>query len=129
MHVINYDMPSTDHGGIHEYVHRIGRTARIGNVGMATSFYNDRNEDIAGALVKLLLETKQEIPEFLGSYKPDNVEKLEFDDDTDDEDESGAAGGDAWGPPTPQANGHADGEAAPGWGGDDATAGGNDGWN
>ena len=129
MHVINYDMPSTDHGGIHEYVHRIGRTARIGNVGMATSFYNDRNEDIADALVKLLLETQQEIPEFLDGFKPDNVEELQFDDDTDDEGEGGAAGGDAWGAPTPQANGHSNSEAASGWGGEDATAGGNDGWN
>lgn len=25
MHVINYDLPSADHGGISEYVHRIGR--------------------------------------------------------------------------------------------------------
>jgi ATP-dependent RNA helicase DDX3X len=24
MHVINYDLPSMDHGGIEEYVHRIG---------------------------------------------------------------------------------------------------------
>jgi hypothetical protein len=24
MHVINYDLPSTDHSGINEYVHRIG---------------------------------------------------------------------------------------------------------
>jgi hypothetical protein len=24
MHVINYDLPSKDHGGINEYVHRIG---------------------------------------------------------------------------------------------------------
>lgn len=129
MHVINYDMPSTDHGGIHEYVHRIGRTARIGNVGMATSFYNDRNEDIADALVKLLLETQQEIPEFLDGFKPDNVEELEFNDDTDDEGEGGATGGDAWGAPTPQANGHSKDEAASGWGNEDATAGGSDGWN
>ena len=129
MHVINYDMPSTDHGGIHEYVHRIGRTARIGNVGMATSFYNDRNEDIGDALVKLLLETRQEIPEFLDGFKPDNVEELEFDDDTDEEGEGGAAGGDAWGAPAAQANGNSNGEAVSGWGGDDATAGGNDGWN
>ena len=129
MHVINYDMPSTDHGGIHEYVHRIGRTARIGNVGMATSFYNDRNEDIGEALVKLLLETQQEVPEFLDNYKPDNVEELEFNDDTDDEGEGGAAGGDAWGTPTPQENGHSNGEAASGWGAGDTTAGGNDGWN
>ena len=129
MHVINYDMPSSDHGGIHEYVHRIGRTARIGNVGMATSFYNDRNEDIADGLVKLLLETKQEIPEFLDSYKPDNVEDLQFDDDTDDEAEGGAADGDAWGAPTPKGNDHTNGEAASAWGAEDATAGNNDGWN
>lgn len=25
MHVINYDLPSIDHGGIDEYIHRIGR--------------------------------------------------------------------------------------------------------
>ena len=127
MHIINYDMPSFDHGGIHEYVHRIGRTARIGNVGMATSFYNDRNEDIADALVKLLLETKQEIPDFLDNYKPDNVEDLQFDDDTDEEGEGGAGDGDAWGAPAPKGNGQ--GEAASGWGADDTTAENNDGWN
>lgn len=34
-HVINFDLPKdTD-----EYVHRIGRTGRVGNVGKATSFY------------------------------------------------------------------------------------------
>ena len=85
MHVINYDMPNADYGGIHEYVHRIGRTARIGNEGMATSFYNDKNEDIAEALTKLLVETRQEIPDFLESYKPENEGELKFDDDTDDE--------------------------------------------
>ena len=97
MHVINYDLPSGDHGGIQEYVHRIGRTARIGNVGLATSFYNERNEDIADDLVRILLETKQEVPDFLESYKPEDTENLEFNDDTDDEGETGSNGGDAWG--------------------------------
>lgn len=99
MHIINYDMPSATYGGIQEYVHRIGRTARIGNVGLATSFYNDRNEDIAEDLVRLLLETKQEIPDFLESYKPEDIENLQFDDDTDDEGEAGgdAGGGEGWG--------------------------------
>lgn len=27
MHVINYDLPSVEHGGIDEYVHRIGMSA------------------------------------------------------------------------------------------------------
>ena len=34
VHVINYDLPNT----IEEYVHRIGRTGRVGNAGKATSF-------------------------------------------------------------------------------------------
>jgi ATP-dependent RNA helicase DDX3X len=127
MHVINYDMPNSDYGGIHEYVHRIGRTARIGNVGMATSFYNDKNEDIAEALTKLLLETQQEVPDFLDGYKPENVEDLQFDDDTDNEGEDTEAGGDAWGIPASKANGGLKGEAVGGWGTDAAAA--DDGWN
>lgn len=35
-HVINYDLPED----IDEYVHRIGRTGRIGNQGRATSFFD-----------------------------------------------------------------------------------------
>ena len=36
-HVINYDMPQQ----IEEYVHRIGRTGRIGNQGRATAFLKE----------------------------------------------------------------------------------------
>lgn len=43
MHVVNYDLPDD----IDEYVHRIGRTGRVGNRGLATSFYNSGNETIA----------------------------------------------------------------------------------
>lgn len=90
MHVVNYDLPSSDHGGIQEYVHRIGRTARIGNVGLATSFYNERNEDIAAALVRILLETSQTVPDFLDAYKPEDETKIDWDDDTDNEGEEEA---------------------------------------
>lgn len=93
-HVINYDLPSTMHDGITEYVHRIGRTARIGNEGKATSFYNDRNEDLAPKLVKLLLESKQEVPDFLESHKPENPENIDWHDGTDEESEAGDFGGD-----------------------------------
>ena len=92
MHVINYDMPGSDYGGIDEYVHRIGRTARIGHTGRATSFYNDRNEDMAEKLVKLLVENEQEVPHFLEGYKPAENEPLRFDDDTDEEEGEGAGG-------------------------------------
>ncbi|OSS46185.1 hypothetical protein B5807_08017 [Epicoccum nigrum] len=92
-HVINYDLPSTQYDGITEYVHRIGRTARIGNEGKATSFYNERNEDIAEDLVKILLESKQEVPDFLEQYKPADPDTIEWRDGTDDESEDGLVTG------------------------------------
>ena len=95
MHIVNYDLPTTDYGGINEYVHRIGRTARIGNTGVATSFYNEKNEDIAESLVKLLMETNQEVPDFLEQYKPAEGEELNFDDDTSSEDEEDDDAGNA----------------------------------
>ncbi|XP_055695064.1 ATP-dependent RNA helicase bel isoform X2 [Lutzomyia longipalpis] len=60
-HVINFDLPSD----VEEYVHRIGRTGRMGNLGVATSFFNDKNRNICADLVELLVETKQDVPDFL----------------------------------------------------------------
>lgn len=94
-HIINYDLPSTMYGGISEYTHRIGRTARIGNKGLATSFYNDRNEDIAQDLVNVLVECDQTIPEFLEHLKPEDGAVPAFDDNSDDEAEAGEEA--AWG--------------------------------
>ncbi len=64
-HVVNYDMPKS----VDEYVHRIGRTGRVGNIGKATSFF-DQNEDsgIAGELVAILAGSQQEVPSFLQGY-------------------------------------------------------------
>ncbi|KAL9013290.1 MAG: hypothetical protein Q9173_002001 [Seirophora scorigena] len=88
LHIINYDFPDD----INEYVHRIGRTARIGNVGLSTSLYNEKNEGIAEDLVKLLMEANQEIPDFLEAFKPSEGE-LDFQDDSGAEEEENAAGG------------------------------------
>ncbi|XP_076440930.1 ATP-dependent RNA helicase DDX4-like [Babylonia areolata] len=64
-HVINYDMPSD----IDEYVHRIGRTGRCGNLGKATSFYNHQTDSsLLGHLVRILAEAKQEVPDWLSDY-------------------------------------------------------------
>jgi len=38
--VVNFDLPKT----IEEYVHRIGRTGRLGNSGRAVSFYDPDND-------------------------------------------------------------------------------------
>ncbi|KAH7078513.1 P-loop containing nucleoside triphosphate hydrolase protein [Paraphoma chrysanthemicola] len=92
-HVVNYDLPSTQHDGITEYIHRIGRTARIGNEGKATSFYNDRNEDIGEDLCKILIESKQEIPDFLEQFKPEDPTQIDWHDGTDDESDDGLGGG------------------------------------
>ncbi|CAF1008863.1 unnamed protein product [Adineta steineri] len=60
-HVINFDLP-TD---IDEYVHRIGRTGRAGMLGQATSFFNEKNRNIATDLLDILSESHQEVPEWL----------------------------------------------------------------
>ncbi|KAK6856864.1 ATP-dependent RNA helicase DED1 [Apiospora arundinis] len=133
-HVINYDLPSVDHGGITEYTHRIGRTGRIGNRGTAISFYTERDEPLAQLLTFTLLETKQEVPDFLQQYVPENYEAgagandLKFEDDSDeieDEPAGGSGGGDdgAWG-----AADDAPGGDSWGGGGDSSTAGGDSAW-
>ncbi|XP_060064013.1 ATP-dependent RNA helicase DDX3X-like isoform X3 [Ylistrum balloti] len=62
-HVVNFDLPSD----IEEYVHRIGRTGRVGNLGLATSFFNEKNKNIIRDLMDLLVEAHQEVPSWLES--------------------------------------------------------------
>lgn len=62
-HVVNYDLP-TD---IDDYVHRIGRTGRAGNTGMATAFFNRGNRGVVRDLIDLLKEANQDVPPFLES--------------------------------------------------------------
>ncbi|GAB7355990.1 hypothetical protein MBLNU459_g6617t1 [Dothideomycetes sp. NU459] len=114
-HVINYDLPSHSQGGIDEYVHRIGRTGRIGHIGLATSFYNERDEELGPDLVNLLLETQQDVPDFLEHLKPEGGQ-AEFHDDTGDEDE-GETGYAVGGVSTGEAD-----ATAGAWGGADDTA-------
>ncbi|XP_069943644.1 probable ATP-dependent RNA helicase vasa-like isoform X1 [Cherax quadricarinatus] len=60
--VVNFDLPKT----VDEYVHRIGRTGRVGNRGHALSFFdNERDAPLAKDLVKILDEAGQEVPEWL----------------------------------------------------------------
>lgn len=60
-HVIQYDLPNT----LEDYVHRIGRTGRAGNQGIATSFFCDANRGLAPELYNYMKEHEQELPEFL----------------------------------------------------------------
>ncbi|XP_017061677.1 ATP-dependent RNA helicase vasa isoform X2 [Drosophila ficusphila] len=61
-HVVNFDMPNN----IDDYVHRIGRTGRVGNNGRATSFFDpDQDRPLAGDLIKILEGAGQTVPDFL----------------------------------------------------------------
>lgn len=55
LHVINFDMPSS----IDDYVHRIGRTGRCGNVGTAIAFVNEKNRNVLRELHATLKENQQ----------------------------------------------------------------------
>lgn len=84
-HVINYDMPDDieDYGlfivrtvkGIETYlffflVHRIGRTGRSSNKGLATTFINKANEEsVLLDLKHLLIEARQNVPPFLATLQ------------------------------------------------------------
>ncbi|KAL3083282.1 hypothetical protein niasHS_011084 [Heterodera schachtii] len=70
-HVINYDLPEKE---IDTYIHRIGRTGRAGNTGLATSFFDPTSpEDLAhGAFyVEVLLQGRLPVPDFLRRFGPD----------------------------------------------------------
>jgi len=61
-HVINYDMPSD----VDEYVHRIGRSGRVGNLGKATSFYDaEQDAEVASAVVQMLAAAGIAVPDWL----------------------------------------------------------------
>ena len=60
-HVIQYDMPSA----MDDYIHRIGRTGRAGNVGLATAFFQSSDTPLANELLEILKEHNQTVPEWL----------------------------------------------------------------
>ncbi|CAJ0915740.1 unnamed protein product, partial [Mesorhabditis belari] len=60
------DIPSVKH-----CILGIGRTGRAGNIGLATTFFNDKNTRLANELIKLMIEANQEIPEFLSTVSND----------------------------------------------------------
>ncbi|CAB3408347.1 unnamed protein product [Caenorhabditis bovis] len=60
-HVINYDLPRS----IDDYIHRIGRTGRVGNAGRATSFVTEDDTELIPHLVQVLADAEQIVPEFM----------------------------------------------------------------
>lgn len=59
--VINYDYPNSSE----DYVHRIGRTGRCAQLGTAYTFFSTNNARQAKALVSVLEEASQAVPNTL----------------------------------------------------------------
>ncbi|KPA86339.1 putative ATP-dependent RNA helicase [Leptomonas pyrrhocoris] len=59
-HVVQFDLPQE----MDDYTHRIGRTGRAGNKGLATAFYNRNNRRLALEMHKYFTEHGQEIPKW-----------------------------------------------------------------
>jgi len=64
-HIINYDLPTRS---IDNYCHRIGRTGRAGNKGVATSFVTDEDEGIMAPLKAYLESTGSHVPDRLARH-------------------------------------------------------------
>lgn len=63
-YVINYSFPLT----VEDYVHRIGRTGRGGATGISHTFFCDSDKTLAGALVAVLQEAGQAVPQEIFKY-------------------------------------------------------------
>ncbi|XP_065899729.1 uncharacterized protein [Dysidea avara] len=57
-HVINYDFPL---GGVEDYIHRIGRTARANKKGTAITFFTPGDAKFVAKLVAVMKEAGQEV--------------------------------------------------------------------
>ena len=62
-----------------------GRTGRIGHRGVATSLFTEKDDQMGSVLARTLLETGQDIPDFMRLYLPDGVtrENVKFETESD----------------------------------------------
>ncbi|CCK68015.1 DEAD-box ATP-dependent RNA helicase DED1 KNAG_0A03280 [Huiozyma naganishii CBS 8797] len=117
-HVINYDLP----GDIDDYVHRIGRTGRAGNTGLATAFFNRDNGNIVKGLIEVLSEANQDVPQFLNDASRDsgrsgsNRSRGGFSRNNSNRDFRSQRGGSSWG--------GSRGGSGSSWGGSERSSGG-----
>ena len=63
-YVVNFDMPNN----FDIYIHRVGRTGRVGNNGNALTFLTVEDKPLFGKILETLIKSNQKIPDFLNSY-------------------------------------------------------------
>jgi len=62
--VINVTFPLT----VEDYVHRIGRTGRAGQEGLAVTLFTEHDKGLSGGLINVLKAAKQKVPEELMKF-------------------------------------------------------------
>lgn len=62
--VINVTFPLT----VEDYVHRIGRTGRAGQEGLAVTLFTEHDKALSGGLINVLKAAKQKVPEELMKF-------------------------------------------------------------
>ncbi|KAJ3068543.1 hypothetical protein HDU98_008297 [Podochytrium sp. JEL0797] len=72
-YVINYTYPLTTE----DYCHRIGRTGRAGNKGIAHTFFTVLDKAHSGSLINVLKQAKQKVPEELMKFGTTVKKKLD----------------------------------------------------
>ncbi|KAI8617078.1 P-loop containing nucleoside triphosphate hydrolase protein [Chytriomyces sp. MP71] len=72
-YVINYTYPLTTE----DYCHRIGRTGRAGNKGIAHTFFTALDKSHSGALINVLKQAKQKVPDELMKFGTTVKKKLD----------------------------------------------------
>ncbi|KAI9350215.1 P-loop containing nucleoside triphosphate hydrolase protein [Obelidium mucronatum] len=72
-YVINYTYPLTTE----DYCHRIGRTGRAGNKGIAHTFFTVLDKAHSGALINVLKQAKQKVPDELMKFGTTVKKKLD----------------------------------------------------
>ena len=66
--IINYDIPNSKE----DYIHRIGRSGRMGNIGMSISFIDDLNNLVLKDIIVLLNKNNIDIPNWMKNINFDN---------------------------------------------------------
>eukprot|EP01126_Amoeba_proteus_P035931 TRINITY_DN3638_c0_g1_i14.p1 TRINITY_DN3638_c0_g1~~TRINITY_DN3638_c0_g1_i14.p1 ORF type:complete len:412 (+),score=81.59 TRINITY_DN3638_c0_g1_i14:1794-3029(+) len=63
--VLNYDMPASPN----DYIHRVGRTGRMGREGTAETFYTDEDVPFLRSIVNVLKNSGQPVPSWLANFQ------------------------------------------------------------
>jgi ATP-dependent RNA helicase DDX5/DBP2 len=88
--VVNYDMPNN----IEDYVHRIGRTGRAGDKGLAIGFLTPDDRSVTRGLFKVLERCQQEVPAELNDIVDHEARRRPRKKKREDNDDNFGGGGD-----------------------------------